>query len=313
MHKRKVQNKIPKSFIVAIGVALFFWLLTKLSKEYQTVISFPVEYVNIPQDKLIQSQPLTTIDVQVKATGFRLFAISIVNKRIKLSANKLQRKSNSNFYFLLENQRINIQNQISSNYIINHIVQDTIYLNLGQLTTKKVPVIGVFDFNYKLGYHLTKPIKITPDSILVSGPKKQIDTLSKLQLQKLTLNDISKSITQTLTVKEISETLKFETKEVIIYGEIDRFTEGSIEMPFEMINMPENTSVNTFPKIIKIVYQVGLNNFSKINKTSFKIVCDFTTSKKNNLNYLIPKVVSKPDFVTSVKLVPNKVEYLIQK
>ena len=112
MHKRKVQNKIPKSFIVAIGVALFFWLLTKLSKEYQTVISFPVEYVNIPQDKLIQSQPLTTIDVQVKATGFRLFAISIVNKRIKLSANKLQRKSNSNFYFLLENQRINIQNQM---------------------------------------------------------------------------------------------------------------------------------------------------------------------------------------------------------
>ncbi len=313
MHKIKHQNKIPKSFFVAIGVALFFWLLTKLSKEYQTVITLPVVYVNLPQDKLIQSEPLKKIDIQVKATGFRLLGISIVKKTIKLDASKLQRKSNLGFFFLIEHQKIDIQNQVSNNFMIGQIVQDTMYLDLGQLATKKVPVKGDFDFNYQLGFHLTKPIKITPDSVLVSGPQKQLDTLSHLQLQKLAINDISKSIKQTLTINEVSETIKFQVKNVEIFGEVDRFTEGSFETTFEIINMPDSIRVNTFPKTIKIVYQVGLTNFNKVTSTSFKVVCDFRVSQLNNLNYLIPKVITKPGFVTSVKLMPAKIEYLIQK
>ena len=70
MQKGKNQRTIPKSFFVALIIALFFWLLTKLSKEYQAVITFPVEYVNIPQDKLIQSTPLKEIDIQVRVLDF---------------------------------------------------------------------------------------------------------------------------------------------------------------------------------------------------------------------------------------------------
>ena len=313
MNKGENYNKIPKSFIVALGVALFFWLLTKFSKEYQTVITLPVNYVNIPQDKLIQSEPLKTIDVEVKATGFRLLGINIVRPKIELDAGSLQRKSGSIYYFLIENQRITIQDQISNSYLINHIVQDTIHLNLGQLATKKIPVEGDFDLSYELGYHLTKPIAYKPDSIIVSGPQEQIDTISNLMLQKLSLSKISSSFKAKLAIKTIAETIRFQIDEVEIEGNVDQFTEGSIDLPFEIINLPDSVSVNTFPKVVKIVYQVGLSNFNKINTSSFRVVCDFKVSENNNLNYLIPKVLAKPDFVTSVKLVPAKVEYLIQK
>ncbi|WKD86867.1 hypothetical protein KCTC32516_02247 [Polaribacter huanghezhanensis] len=313
MQKGKNQHKIPKSFFVALAVALFFWLLTKLSKEYQTVITFPVEYVNIPQDKLIQSTPLDKINIQGNASGFKLLGISLFKKKIRLDVKKAHRKLNSKYYLLLENQKIDIQNQVSNNFIINGIAQDTIYLDLGQLTSKKVPLKGNFDFSYKSGYHLTKPIQITPDSILVSGPKSQIDTLQNLHLQKLTLKDISKSVAQTIKINAISKRLKFSIKEATVLADVDRFTEGKLELPFEIINLPENALVTTFPKTIQIFYQVGLTNFSKVNATSFRIVCDYNNSINNNLNYLIPRVVVKPDFVSSVKVNPNKIEYLIQK
>lgn len=313
MQKEKNQHKIPKSFFVALTVALFFWLLTKLSKEYQAVITFPIEYVNIPQDKLLESSPLERIDIQIRASGFRLFVKSIFKNTIQLDAKKLQRKSNTTYYLLIENQKIDIQNQISNNFLINGIAQDTIFLNLGQLTSKKIPIQGVFDFSFKLGYHLTNSIVISPDSTLVSGPKSQIDTLQKLYLNKLVLKDISKSVNQTLKINEISDVIKFNTKEVTVFGEVDRFTEGNLESPFEIINLPDSESVTTFPKVVKVFYQVGLTNFSKVNATSFKIICDYNNSLSNNLNYLIPKVITKPDFVTSVKLNPNKIEYLIQK
>lgn len=102
MRKEKSQNKIPKSFFIAFIAALFFWLLTKLSKEYQTVISFPVEYVNIPQDKLIQAAPTKQLDILVKATGFRLLGNSIVKSKINLDVSKLQRKQNSGYFFFID-------------------------------------------------------------------------------------------------------------------------------------------------------------------------------------------------------------------
>jgi len=313
MQKGKNQHKIPKSFFVALFVAVFFWLLTKLSKEYQTTITFPVEYVNIPQDKLLQSMPLEKIDIHGKASGFRIFGISLLKEKIRLDVSKLHHKPNSKFYILLEKQKINIQNQVSNNFIINGIEQDTIYLDLGQLTSKKIPLKGVFKFSYKLGYHLTKEVVIKPDSILVSGPKQQIDTLKSVHLQNLILKDISTSIEQKIKINKVSDVIKFNTKEATVFAEVDRFTEGNLELSFEIINLPDSVSVTTFPKSVKVFYQVGLSNFSKVNVNSFKIVCDYNNSLSNNLNYLIPRVVIKPEFVTSVKISPNKIEYLIQK
>jgi len=313
MIKRKNKNKIPKAFSVALLFAVLFWLLIKMSKEYKAVISFPVEYVNIPQNKLIQKEPVNKIDIQIKASGFRLFGLGIVQTKIKLDARKLKRKSGSDYYFLLQNQKIDIQHQITNKYMVDQIVEDTVYLNLGILTSKMVPVVGDFDLSYKLGYHLIEAIKIAPDSVMVSGPKEQIDTLQRLRLQKFVKENVSESIETTLKITESTNAIKFSIKEVAIYGEVDQFTEGELEVPFRIINMPDSVSVNTFPTTLKVVFQVGLNNFNKVNSSSFKIVCDYQQSINNNLNYLIPRVVFKPDFVTSVKLTPAKVEFLIQR
>ena len=313
MQKKSSTYKIPKAFTIALSFAVLFWLLIKLSKEYKTVVSFPVVYKNIPQDKLIQKEPLKKLDIQIKASGFKLIGLRILNKKIALDATKLQRKSSTEYYFLLQNQLLEIQKQISNNYVLEYFVQDSVFLNLGTLTTKKIAVKGVFDISYKLGYHLMKKISISPDSILVSGPKEQIDTLSYMYLEKLTLNDVSKSIASTLTIKEVASTINFSVKKALVFGEIDRFTEGIVEIPFEIINAPDSIAINTFPTSLKIVFQSGLTNFNKVNSSSFKVICDYNQSFNNNLNYLIPKVIMKPDFVTSVKLVPNKVEFLIQR
>jgi hypothetical protein len=310
---RKNKNKIPKAFLVALLFAMLFWLLTKLSKEYSTAISFPVEYVDIPQDKLIQKEPLKQVDIQIKASGFRLIGLGFSTKIIKLDAKKLLRKSASEYYFLLQNQKIDFQHQITKTYAIDHILQDTLYLSLGTLTSKKIPLVGDFELSYKLGYHLTKPIKITPDSILVSGSKQQVDALHKIELQRFVKKNISEKIKTTLRLKEVSNTIKFTVKEAVISGEVDRFTEGSLEIPFEIINLPDSISVNTFPTTVKVIFQVGLTNFNSVNSSFFKVVCDYQQSLANNLNYLIPKVTIKPSFITSVRLNSEKIEFLIQK
>ena len=165
MRKENKQQKIPKSFFVALIITVLFWMLTKLSQEYQTVIAFPVTYVNIPQDKILQSPPIQNIQVQVKASGFKLFSKSVFKDKIKLDLKKLKRNSSKNYYLLIENLKIDIQHQVSADLMVNAIEQDTVFLDLKQLTSKKVALKGVYDFAFKLGYHLTKGLVIKPDSI----------------------------------------------------------------------------------------------------------------------------------------------------
>jgi len=315
MNKKKPSNNVPKTFLVSLLFAMLFWSLIKLSREYKTVVSFPVEYVNIPQNKLIQNSPLKAIDIQVKGSGFKLVALNFSSKTIRLDANKLQRKNQKGYYFLVKNQKLAIQKQITNNYVVDFIVQDTIYLDLGLLTSKKVPVIGHVDLEYKLGYHLVDQLKFTPDSILISGPESQLNKITLINLEKLNLKNVSTNINEEVTILETLafQKIRFSTKKIQVLGAVDKFTEGTIQLPFEIINQPDSISVTTFPKTLSLVYQVGLSNFNNVNSSSFKIVCDYQNSIDNNLNYLIPKVVSKPSFITSIKLNPTKIEFLIQK
>ena len=43
------------------------------------------------------------------------------------------------------------------------------------------------------------------------------------------------------------------------------------------------------------------------------IVCDFKESEENELNYLIPRLKQQSPLISSVRFVPNKIEFLIEK
>ena len=61
-------NKMYSSFILFFLLSVVFWFMTKLSKEYEGTIKYPVVYNNLPDNKLLQENPLDFIEVYVKAS-----------------------------------------------------------------------------------------------------------------------------------------------------------------------------------------------------------------------------------------------------
>jgi len=307
-------SKIPKSFLLFLLASFLFWGLINLSKKYKTVVSFPVTYVNLPQNKLLKEVPVKEISVVVEGTGFQLLGLKIKNKSIFLAINSLP-KDNKNLSILsLSEQRIKIQNQLENKVKIDGFLQDKIFLKIGDLASKKVPVILDVDLKFSAGYNLSEKIKITPDSILISGVKSVLDTIKFLKTHTLKLSNINKSIKKEIAIKTPKNLdLKMNVSKVLVQGKVDKFTEGTFLLPYKIINVPKGIVVNTFPKKVKVVFTIGLSHFNEINKNSFSVVCDFKEAQENNLTYLIPKLEHIPILVKSVKLVPNKIEYLIQK
>ena len=309
----KNSRKISKAFISFLVASFLIWLLITFSKEYTTVITYAVIYKNIPQNKLLQEAPINKIDITVKASGFKILRSNFKNKRIQLEASNLQRKENSKFYFLTKNQVMKIQKQLLFGVELKEILQDTIYLNLGLLTSKKVALKPNLEINYHIGYDLLNEIKISPDSIIISGPKAQVEKTKYLDLSELKLDDVKSDFLEEVTILKLNNNFKISDLKTVISGSVDKFTEGKLQVSFTTKNLPKDINLTILSEKVEIVFVVALSNFSKISEASFKVECDYLISEKNNLGYLIPKVILAPDFIKSIKIIPKKIDFLIQK
>ncbi|APZ47531.1 hypothetical protein BW723_15100 [Polaribacter reichenbachii] len=311
----KTTKKIPKTFITFLIISSLIWLLITFSKEYTSVVTFAVNYTNIAQDKLLQETPIKEIDIAVKATGFKILRSKIRNKKINLDASRLKRKNNAKFYFLPRNQSLKIQKQLISGVELQEIIQDTIYLDLGILSSKKVALQPDLEINYHIGYDLLEEVSYQPDSIVISGPESQVKNINHLKLSKLILKDVKTDFSKEVKILNPlkSNNLKYKVKKATISGKVDKFTEGTLKVPFVIVNLPDNTNLTTLTESIEVVFVVALSNFSKVSASSFVIECDYALAEKNNLGYLIPKVISKPDFLKNIKITPTKIDFLIQK
>jgi hypothetical protein len=308
-------TKISRSFIVFLITAVVIWFLITLSKVYTISISFPVKYSELSQDKILQNEPLKEIDILVKSTGFNILSTRFLNQGIELNAGNLNKKSTFNYYLLIKNQKNKIQRQLRSGMEIQEISLDTIYLELGSLISKKVPLIPNLAIDYHVGYDLLDTEVIKPDSIVISGPEAYVDQIDEIHLELLKLDDVKSDFSQKVKIlrPENSNNLKVASEFATISGRVEKFTEGVFEIPYKVLNLPEGVDVTSLHKTVKVYFVVGLSDFNKIDKNFFQVVCDYTLSKENNLDYLVPKVIVKPAFIKSFKVVPNKIDFLIQK
>ncbi|WP_372770286.1 CdaR family protein, partial [Lutibacter sp.] len=166
------------------------------------------------------------------------------------------------------------------------------------------------------GYNLVEELKISPDSVIVSGSKRYIDSITELRTKLLKLDNVYKDIELAVDLKSPFKMnqIKMSASTVKITGKVDKFTEGIFTIPVAIINIPEGVKVTTFPKEIEVIYQSGLSNFSKITKNDISVVFDYKQYEKDTLiTFLTPIIVEKSDYIYALKINPAQLEFLIEK
>lgn len=289
--------------------------MTKLSKEYESTIQYPVEYKNLPSNKLLQGKPVSRVGIHVKTSGFKIISSKLFPSKIKIESSNLSLKSKTDYYLLLSQQRLAIQRQMTSGVIIDHFVNDSVNFNLGSLAKKKVPIKLNSNLSYAAGFDINGKIEVKPDSITISGPESILDTIYFVETNELIHKEMTESIQENLELKKFSQAVNVNLgiEKVAISAVIEKFTEGILRASFAVTNLPKNMIINTYPKEVDVTYKVSLSNFGKINPSSFVIECDYRMSLENKLQYLVPKLTQQSNLVKNVKISPNRIDFVIEK
>lgn len=309
------KNRKAKIFIFFLFLTSIIWFLIALSKNYTVSTQVKVDFFNTPSDQLFLSSSVNSMDVLVNATGFNILKYRINKPNISFDLKKSVEKNTQ--YYIVSNTQLNeVKTTLSKESVLLKFLTDTIFVEFSKNISKKVPVISGLKINFKLGYNLIEDLKITPDSVKISGPKKVIDSIFEVSTTKVEMNDIYEDISEEVYVKLPNKVKNVfvANEKITIEGKVDKFTEGKFLLPVIIINKPEGIKIAPFPKEIEVVYQSALSHFSKIKKNDITIVFDYLQYQNDTLvRYLAPVVKEKSSLISSLKINPSQIEFLIQK
>jgi len=306
------QKKL-RIFLIFLALSILFWSLIKLSKEYIADVEFDLDYSDMPQNKLIQNNPEKKVTLTLKTVGFKLLNYEFKKRVLDYSLTEIQKKEGS-VYFSETSSNINyLQGQLSAESVVLNVEPDTLFFDLGVKRSKKVPVVSKVDFQFKTGFNFVGSYLLSPSEVTISGPEKVIDTIVEVHTIDFQIKDISETFKQEVQLESPGNAVVLSEPSILVGGTVDKITHGSYKLPFQVINLPRDVIISTYPKEVKVVYQVPLNDYNKIPENAFRIQCDYKQTQDNNLDYLIPRLVDKPEIITDVKIIPNKIEFLIKK
>lgn len=306
-----LKGKNVKRFGLFVLIAFVFLIFSKLSNDYKQTIQLKVHLVNFPNEIILNKDSISEIEAYVEAKGFLFVPFLFKNANTLVLDAKTNVISQSNTYaFDVQKHLFLIEGQLGKSYKVISVLPDTIFLPYSIRASKLVPVKLKSNINYALGYDLKGDFSFNADSAKVVGSEAQINAVESLETKNLILNDVKSNISERIEIDTTGlQGIEIFPKHVIISGEITRFTEGTIEVPIRITNKPSDVAINYFPKAIKLMYYVDLDNYSAVKASDFAIECNYA-DLKDKQSYLVPEVVKKPDFVKRTNLKQKRIDFI---
>jgi YbbR domain-containing protein len=304
-------------FIICILVAGLFWLLIVLSNNYTSVISFRVNYVNLPKDKVIANKLPLVIDASVTTSGFLLYTYKFMEKTdtLTINGNYLTAQSENQFYIATNSIIPEFKEQLNNKVSINFFTTDTIHFYFDKKSFKVLPVKVNLKYSFEKQYQLSGSILVSPDRIVVSGPSGVLEKLTHLETVKRSIKDLNKTeqVNLPLKIEKEFEDLSFSAKMIVVSIPVEKYTEGNIEVPVSVSNVPPHYTIKTFPDKIKIKYTVALSNFEKVRPEMFLALAEYNTQDSSKSNKLKIRLAKTPEYVLNWQIDPQKVEYILER
>lgn len=315
--KIKVDEKLVVFFFF-LFFASFLWYLNKLNHEYTIDLSYPVRFSNLPPDKVFVRESEASVTLKVRAHGYTLlkFKMSSVLAplNIDLKDVKLSRVNGSKTTYFLLSSRIQtmLADQINPDMQLEAVTPDTLFVDLSRMTRKVVPVKQNLKLKFEEQFMLSGSPLLEPDSVTVSGPASLVDTLKFWPTKSKTLEKLSQTTTGIIALTNISGIVP-STRRIDYTVEVEKYTEGVVNVPIQVINVPADRHLMLLPANVKVSYMVTLSHFKEVNSSSFKLVVDYNSISSQLSDKLKVNLEGQPDFVDNVSVDPSFVEYIVQK
>jgi hypothetical protein len=303
-------------FSVFLLISASIWLLNALSKNYTSVIEYPLVYTDFPENKVFVGEMPAHLDLQINAHGYALLRYQMFRKPVpisfKVSAFNLNRGQDSSSAFIITRYlRDQIARQLPAELQLLEIKPDTLFFQFAGKVTRLVKIMPDFDYSIEKQFTIRDDIKLTPDSVEVTGPDLILDTLSYVYTEHVVLGELDRNYTDRVRLKKETD-LTYNISRVNCSIELERYTELQVSVPVEVLNLPDSIMIQTFPSSIQLSCRVGLSKYDRIETYPFRAVVDYDKIDEH-VSTLNVTIQNLPSYLLRYEFYPKTVEFLKSK
>ncbi len=310
----KLKEREAKLFLVFLCISTSIWFISKLSNTFEGGTEFNLEFTNLPDNYMLIEASHTKLGIKLDALGFQFLGMSLFKKDINIDISNAIKKDTK--YFLPKTKYWKqIEKQLPGSMKLLEVMNDTIFFDFQEVTSKKVPVKPNIQINLEQNYLLDGVLNIKPDSILIKGPKNKIDTLSYVRTSEIFLTNLTSNFSKKSALIK-SENLKhatFSSQSVIISGRVSKFSEKKVIVPITILNLPKNIVIKTFPKEVAVICMGTLDSLKEIDISAFKVIADYNQVKEGAAKRMVLKLSKRPTNLFRAYLENTEVEYIVER
>jgi YbbR domain-containing protein len=187
-------------------------------------------------------------------------------------------------------------------------------MNFQQLRSKTVPVRVEATLDFAQNYMLDGDLTVEPVQVHLLGPSEEIDSIAEVHTEPLVLSDLKTDFQQDLGLVE-AETFRyteFSEERIRVSGRVFRFSETVVEVPVEVVGVPEGIEVQTFPETVGILCKGRIEGLKDLRPADFHLVADYSDPEAET-GRLILSLTAQPEGVYEAQLLEPSVEFIIRR
>ncbi|MBY0542954.1 MAG: YbbR-like domain-containing protein [Sphingobacteriaceae bacterium] len=308
----KVERKRFLLLIACLVAAICAWLFLALNNKYVYTAKTELIYKDEPQKKAFKALQPDVVDLQVEGTGWQLLfsRLRIKPQSITVSLEKLNNRS----YILFTEQLSQINKQLETSQKIISVKPDTLYFDFSKRTNKRVQVKLIKKFSFVKQYGLSGEIQLKPSYVNISGPQEELAKITYWVTDTLKLDDLQHTTNTRVAIKQNNlNNISIYPSSVSVKIPIDEFTEKTLEIPLKIINNTDFLNIKLYPKKVKITFLVALSNYQEVDEDFVEAVVDVNEWKQLKHQSFTVKITRFPDYCKLINVIPNKINFIIEK
>ncbi len=312
-------NRDTVIFSFFLLLSFVFWYLNSLEKDVDYAIRYPVKYENLPEGKVLAEDLPSRLELYLKGPGYSILRIKLSgnNAPVVLDVSTINYRrvpgSRTLSYYIITSGLIpDLKNQLRADCEITSLKPDTLFFSFDKIITKQVRVVPDVEVMTERQYLVKGNIIAKPDTITITGPKRILDTVSTIKTRHKKLKGVNETIKRSFALAASKE-YKVSDKRVVLTIPVEQFTEAEIRVPVKILNCPDSINIKIFPDAVTVKCLVAVSDYKKIEKIPFEVVIDLLKADLNSSEKIPVGFRNIPPFVSSVRVTPSKVDFLIEK
>lgn len=308
----KIERRRFVQLIICVAFAVAAWVFMALNKTYVYTAKTQLFYINEPQKKAFKPLQPDVVDLQVEGTGWQLLfsRLRINPQSITVSLEKL----NKHNFILFSQQLPQVNKQLETSQKIISVKPDTLYFDFSKRTNKRVPVKLLSKFSFVKQYGISGQTLLTPTHVNISGPLEELAKITEWYTDTLKLIDLQKSTSARVALKKNNaNNISIYPSSIGVKVKVDEFTEKTIKVPLRVINNNDYYDIKLYPKKVSITFLVALSSYQEVDEDFIDVVVDANEWKLLGHHKLTVKVNRFPNYCKVVNVVPQKIDFIIEK